>query len=374
MPGLADPAIMPELQPNPMLRTSSRRCRYLPFALRRLTRVLVVAGLFVPASLAAQKVDSLMMINDDIITGEIKELIRGKLSYKTDDMGTLSIKWDKVKRLKTNHYYEIEVESGWKYFGSLAWPAEDYRIVVVLTSADTLDMHDVVSISRIRAGFFQRTSGYVDFGFSVMRANRQSEWTLGAQARYRAEKWAGSLTGNSYFRFQEDTASNTSRNNLIGRADRLFKNKWSTGLSLSVEQNEELNLDLRQITGFGVGYAVTRTNDHTLFLNSSLLATNEKYSTSPDGTTSLEILFGVDFEAFRFDSPKLDFTSRLTVTPSISDLGRVRTQWDFRASYELVSDFFLGLKGFITYDSRPPTEDAVKGDYSVNFTIGWSWS
>jgi hypothetical protein len=357
-----------------MLHTSSGRCRYPLSALRRVTRALVVAGLFLPASLAAQKVDSLVMINDDVITGELKELTRGKLSYKTDDMGTLSIKWDKVKRLKTTNYYQIEVESGWKYFGSLAWPAEDYRVVVVLTEADTLDMHDVVSISRIRAGFFQRTSGYVDLGFSVMRANRQTEWTLGAQVKYRAPKWAGSLTGNSYFRFQEDTASNTSRNNLAGRADRVFKNKWSIGLTLSVEQNEELNLDLRQITGLGGGYSVTRTNDHTLRLNSSLLATNEKYSTSADGTTSMEVLFAADFQAFRFDSPKLDLTTSVSVTPSISDLGRVRTQWDFRTSYELIADFYVGLKGFITYDSRPPTEDAVKADYSVNFTIGWSWS
>jgi hypothetical protein len=352
----------------------SDRCSYLPIALRRVTRALVVAGLFLPASLAAQKVDSLVMINENVITGEIKELTRGKLSYKTDDMGTLSIKWDKVKRLKTTHYYEIEVSSGWKYFGTLAWPAEDFKMVVVLTEADTLDMYDVVSISRIRTGFFQRTSGYVDFGFNITRANRQTEWTLGAQALYRAQKWAGSLTGNSYFRFQEDTASNTSRNNLVGRADRLFKNKWSTGLTLSVEQNEELNLELRQITGLGVGYFLTRTNDHTLGFNSSLLATNEKYSTSPEGTTNLEILFAVDFQAFRFDSPKLDLTTAVSVTPSLSDLGRVRTNWDFRASYEVFADFYLGLKGFMALDSRPPTEDAVKADYSVNFTIGWSWS
>ncbi len=128
--------------------TPSRRCRHLTTALQRVARPLVVAGLFLPASLAAQKVDSLVMINDDVITGEINELTRGKLSYKTDDMGTLSIKWDKVKRLKTTHYYEVEVSSGWKYFGSLAWPAEDYRIVVVLTSTDTVEMRDVVSRSE----------------------------------------------------------------------------------------------------------------------------------------------------------------------------------------------------------------------------------
>ena len=340
----------------------------------RFTRTLTVVGLFLPASLTAQKVDSLVMVNNDVITGEIKELTRGKLSYKTSDMGTLSVEWDKVKRLKTPHYYQIEVSSGRKHFGSLAWPAEDYRLVVVLTSADTLDMGDVVSITRIREGFVQRSSGYVDFGFNLTRANNQKEWSLGAEVRGRTPTWAVSLTGNSYFRFQDDTASNTSRNNILGRADRLFKNKWSTGLTLSLEQNEELNLDLRRITGLGVGYSVTRTNDHILRVISSLLATKERYSTSPDATINLEILLGAEFEAFRFDSPKLDLTFDLSVIPSITDFGRVRTQWDFRTSYELISDFFVGLKGFFTYDNRPPTVDAVKQDYSVNFTIGWSWS
>jgi len=336
--------------------------------------VLVLGGLALPQYGAAQKVDSLVMINGDVITGEIKDLTRGKLNYKTDDMGTLSIKWDKVKRVKTDNYYEVQLSSGWKYFGSLAWPTEDYQLVVQLTSADTLDMHEVVGISRIKAGFFARTSGYIDFGFSLTRANKQTEWTFGAQAKYRAPKWAGSLTGNSYQRFQDDTASNTSRNNIVGRADRLFGGKWSSGLTLSLEQNEELNLDLRQITGFGAGFGVTRSNDHNLYLSSSLLATNEKFSTSAEGTTSLEIRVGAEFEAFRFDSPKLDINTTLSATPSLTDLGRVRVNWDFRTSYEVFSDFYLGLKGFFHYDSRPPTEDAVNQDYSVNFTVGWSWS
>jgi len=79
-------------------------------------------------------------------------------------------------------------------------------------------------------------------------------------------------------------------------------------LTLSLEQNEELNLDLRRITDFGVGYSITRTNDHILRLITSLLATKERYSTSPEATTNLEILFGAEYQAFRFDSPKLDLT------------------------------------------------------------------
>jgi len=327
-----------------------------------------------PGDLAGQKTDSLVMNNGDIITGELKQLTHGKLSYKTDDMGTLSIKWDKVHRLVTRNYYEIELENGWKYYGSLDWPTEDRKLVVVLTGADTLTMHEVVEINRIRSTFWARTNGYVDLGFNLTRANRQREWTLGAKGNYRGPKWGGSLEINSYFRFQEDTASNTSRNTVMVLGRRLFRNKWSAIASVSAEQNEEINLELRTITGGGPAYDLTRTNAMILQFIGGVVATNEKYSTSPDATLSMEALLGADWQAFKFDSPKLDLQSSVSIFPSLSDLGRIRTQWDFRFSYELLSDFTVGLTGFVSYDSRPPTTDAVKADYRANFTIGWTWS
>lgn len=334
----------------------------------------MVAGLSLPASLAAQKADTLVMRNGDVITGEVKDVSHGKLSYKTDDMGTLSVKWDKVHMVVTRNYFEIEMSNGWKYYGSLDWPTEPRKIVVVLTSADTLDMAQVVGIQRIRSGFVARTNGYVDLGFNLTRANNQTEWTLGFQGNYRGPKWGGTLTGSSYFRFQKDTASNTSRNSLSISGLKFLKNKWSAVASITGEQSEETNLDLRTTTGGGAGYDLVRSNRMELRTFGSLVATNEKYSTSPESTLSLELLFGGDWQAFKFDSPKLDLQTTLLVFPSLSDIGRIRTQWDLRISYEVYSDFFVGLKGFLTYDNRPPTTDAVKVDYRANFTIGWSWS
>lgn len=366
---------MPEPKPHAPMMPSPRQPR-LPTASRAVALGVGLACLLlaVPGALRAQKTDSLVMNNGDIITGELKELTHGKLSYGTDDMGTLSIKWDKVFQLKSRNYYEITMHSGWKYYGSLGWPTEDGKLVVVLTEADTLDMAEVVDINRIRSRFLERTNGYIDLGFSLTRANNQKEWTLGAKGNYRGPKWGGSLEINSYFRFQEDTASNTSRNTVSLTGRRFFPRKWSAVASITAEQNEELNLDLRTITGGGPAYDVIRTNSMILQALAGLVATNERYSTSPDATLSIEVLLGGAWDAFQFDSPKLDLQTSLSVFPSLSDLGRVRTQFDFRFSYELLSDFTVGLTGFVTYDSRPPTTDAVNLDYRTSFTIGWKWS
>ena len=43
---------------------------------------------------AAQRTDVVELRNGDEITGEIKELARGKLKFKTDDMGTIYVEWE----------------------------------------------------------------------------------------------------------------------------------------------------------------------------------------------------------------------------------------------------------------------------------------
>ena len=50
--------------------------------------LLILAG---AGPLHAQKTDVVTLENGDEITGEIKQLDRGKLEYGTDDMGTVEI-------------------------------------------------------------------------------------------------------------------------------------------------------------------------------------------------------------------------------------------------------------------------------------------
>jgi hypothetical protein len=79
--------------------------------------LLVVALAAWPAAAAAQKTDVVTMPNGDKITGEVQSLSRGKLDYKTDDLGRLSIEWTKVARIVSRHLFDIEVSDGRSY-----WP------------------------------------------------------------------------------------------------------------------------------------------------------------------------------------------------------------------------------------------------------------
>ena len=79
-----------------------------------------------------------MLRSGDRITGEVTELDRGRLTFKTDDMGTLSIEWDKVTSVTAKATFEVHDLDGGQYFGALRPGAQDGELTVVpATGAET---------------------------------------------------------------------------------------------------------------------------------------------------------------------------------------------------------------------------------------------
>jgi len=79
----------------------------------------------------------------------------------------------------------------------------------------------------------------------------------------------------------------------------------------------------------------------------------------------------VEYEAFKYDTPKLDFSTSLSLYPSLTTRGRVRMNFSARLSYEIFKDFYITLDGFYNYDTKPPGEEARKHDYSIDTGISW---
>lgn len=320
--------------------------------------------------LLAQKTDKLILKRGDEITGEVKELDRGKLSYKTDDMGTLSIEWDKVAHLTSTNFFDVENKYGVRYFGRLAASEEPGQLLIILSDTVAVRMMDIVAISRINSSFWSRLDGYVDIGLDFQKANDNRQVNGSAEVKYRGEKWYSKLSGSSYFQRQSGAAQ-TSRNNLSLEGRRLFGNHWSALVFGSLEQNQQLDLDLRKTIGAGATRELIHTNKMTFFVLATLAYANEDYTNDDGSTNTVQAPIGVDFEFFLFDSPKTDLTTDLTVTPILNNLGRWRIDYNARVSYELISDFTIGFSFFDNFDSQPPSADASKNDYGLTFSIGY---
>ena len=327
----------------------------------------------------AAKTDVVLLSNGDWITGEVKGLSHGKLDYSTDDAGRLAIEWVKVARVTSSHQFEIETASGAKHVGRLIAAEQDGTLVVEGPPADTLAIASVVRISELSAGFLQRMKAYLDAGFTFAKANQASTFTLSGESAYRGPKLGSTLTFDSYAQGQESVPT-TTRNTVRLQVTRFLPKRWFALALAAVEQNDELDLDLRVTAGGGASRILLQSNRSEVAAVGGLVVTRERFSpTNPDPgagedtKTNLEGLLVATWDAFRFDSPKLDFSSSLNLFPSLSTPGRVRGEFTTRLKYELVTDFNIGVNLTDTFDNRPPDENAATNDLITSFTIGWSY-
>ena len=344
-----------------------------------------VAGLGLLAvctvAVGAQKTDVVTLLNGDNITGEIKRLERGRLQYSTDDMGTLSIEWNKIEALTSVAHFEVELRSGLRYFGAFGEGAPNRTIIVTLAESDTVPMVSIIRITPIESTFWEGLSGFVDLGFSYAKANKEVAASGGGRVQFRGRKWGGTLEGSSYFQSQNEIEP-TTRNDIAFSLERFFGVRgWSGGAFAGAEQNEELNLALRSTIGLAGSSRIRQTNSSLVRLAAGAVLNDERFSADStsqgqDTTTtaiSAEGVFQFEWAAFRFDTPELDLLVTVSAFPSITDFGRVRSDANLRIQYEVISDFFVGLTVFATLDSRPPTEDASKSDFATSLTVGWSF-
>ena len=335
--------------------------------------VAAVATLLLGAgSLHAQKTDVIILRNGDHVTGEIKKLERGRLEYSTDDMSTLSIQWEKIVRITSNKFFQVETTSGDKYFGTIEEPTDSGTMVVQLIEQYTLPMISVVKINPIKQSFWSGLDGYVDIGLSFKRARKVFDLQTAAEVRFRGRKWGFKVNGSTSFQSQ-DSVSDIQRNNVSAQLERFMAHKWSIALNNEWSSNTEQSLDLRAQFGLSGIWTTVQTNSSLLRLSGGVNLNREKYTTSDTVTVSGEAVVGGDFLAFRFDSPKLDANTSLYVFPSVTDLGRVRIQFDTRFSYELLKDFTVALTFYDSFDSRPPTAGVEKNDFGVTFGLGWKF-
>ena len=334
--------------------------------------LLVNLVIFGPLSAWAEKTDVIMLKNGDKITGEIKTLDRGQLTYDTDDMGTLSVQWDKISLISSESSFMLEDVKGARYYGLIQEGSEQGTLVVITASGPvTLDLDMVVRISQFARRFFRRFQGYLDLGFSFQQANKNTQWNLSTEITFLSEKWSLSMDASSYLSKQQKV-STTTRNDLSLTGMRLFKNRWNGIVLAQAQQNEELNLARRLLTGAGIGRYFIQSNSQVLNASVGVDVTTEKYYDSTSAQESMEAILSVSYQAFRFVSPKLSLTTSLVTYPSLTTAGRVRIQFQTQVRYELLRSFYVTLGLTDSYDSKPGEEKATKNDYGVTFAVSWS--
>jgi hypothetical protein len=322
--------------------------------------------------LFAQRTDIIIMNNGDHITGEIKKLQYGIVTFKTDDAGTLSIKWDKIRHLISTDIFEVQVQDGRNYYGSLDTTYSVRQMIVKgKDQIKFLFKIYVVEITPIKNTFWDILDGHLKLGFNYAKGTATGQLTLGGLAKYRTRQGNTELNLNSIISFRDEQESSR-KQDLTLTYQRFFEHKWFAAASVGLEQNTELGIKLRAITNIAAGYGIIHSNQE-LFLGMLGISLNrESFTDTSQATFNLEGLLALNYQLFVYDSPKASLTTGIVTFPGLTDWGRIRLNYDVTLSWEIIIDLYWDLSGYYSYDNKP-TSGASSDDYGINTSFKYEF-
>ena len=89
----------------------------------------LVVALAISAAAHGQS-DIALFRNGDRLTGEIKSLDRGRVSFDTPTTGVINLEWDDIDQLFSTTTFEVTLESGERIYGTLAETTGDGEVRV----------------------------------------------------------------------------------------------------------------------------------------------------------------------------------------------------------------------------------------------------
>ena len=335
-------------------------------------RYLILPLLLVTYAAFADKTDIVILANGDRITGEIKELSLGRLKFKTDNAGTIFFEWDKVALVKSRQEFEIVTQNGKEYYGSIDTDTIA-NLLLIITPDGILRLQPLaaVSIVPIKMSFWKRLDLSIDLGFSYGKASKVGQLTTNSAVAYRRRELFSELNLNSAITLQEDN-ERTEWHSLTSQTIYYFSRPWGWGGSAALERSTEFGIDWRILLGAGIGRYLVQTNFNQLGFLGGLQYNREWVVGGEPGQDNLEAFTIVSYRQYRFDTPELDLSSSLKLFPSLTPVDRLRGEFDINLKWELVSDLFWGLRFFDQFDSKPPSPDASKNNWSIVLSVGWS--
>ncbi len=321
-------------------------------------------------TLAHSKTDVITLVNGNDITGEIKHLLQGKLSFSTDSMGTVQVEWKDVAVVTSEFQYEVRLVNGNRYYGSLAAGNAPGTINVVTEKGeDLVAVLDVVELREIAETFADRINIRLGIGYSYAKAADVGAFSFTSEFGYENERGITDLTGRTS-RTDQDGGSVGSNRYSLSRQIWTRREQVIRWFDLSYEDNDELDLDYRFTGGLGLGKAIVDTNRQSLIAFLGIQAAIEE-SFGSEKFNSVEGVFGGTYALWRYDTPEVELAMDATIYPGITESGRWRGNGNLRLSWELIEDLFWDITAWTTYDNQ--SQSGSDTDYGVSTGLGWTY-
>lgn len=344
----------------------------LGFSMIRLYQVIMFITFFLgPLLSKAQKIDTVTFFNGDRAVCEIKSLRQGKLSISTVAMGTISVEWRKVSNVKSKRHFEIILSDHSTFFGridgvdSLREATLSFGIFV-----RTVPLKDIVGLNPIREKFWKKLDGSLSMGFSFTKGTENLQFNSSGDASYRTKRSKHTLSYNT--NISENTATRSKKQDVGYRYQLFYKRRIYNALDIRWEQNTELGINSRLISTLSVGYNPLENNINVFSFEVGGSGNNE---TTSEGSSSynMEGLIRFKYDLFIFANPKIFINIITEAFPSFTIKDRIRSNLDAKITWEVFSDFTLGMSYWFNSDSKPADANALNFDWGYTTSIGYTF-
>jgi hypothetical protein len=312
----------------------------------------------------APKIDTIYFQTGDRITGEVLALENNQLKLSTEDAGIIRVEWNKVDSVKILNNMRIVLDQGKILYGKML-PAGEVGTCYIWSreeEPELMELIHIVSLSLMEDKFLNRLNGSLSSGFSYVKASQVMQMSINGSLEYEAEKNRLQLSYDGIFTNDPESGS-TQRQDGGAMFMRLLPKNWFLVSSLSAETNSELELDLRTSLSMGGGNSLVHTNFSRLHIALGLQVSRE--SSSGENQNNVEGLLLTTYSVFIYDDPEVSFSLSGKLIPSLTTLGRVRTDIDSSLKWEVFNDLYLKWTFYYNFDSQPLSGSTEKSDWAV---------
>ena len=322
----------------------------------------------------AQKVDTIIHVNGNILTGDLKKISYGVTTWKMEGMGTILLEQVKINTIRSHKKFEIKMKNGVIYFGSFD-TSHFFRKVYVIAEKDRflIDIDNIVEVYPLKNSFWMRTSGNFSLGGNYAKATEITTLMFSGKIKYRKMKSSFELSADDNNTYQGDTIS-SSKYDILFDWQRSLSRGWSTGLSLGASQNTELGNKLR-IDFNAIGIKDISYNIwNRLYAGAGLsIAQERSYSDLPD-KTDLAGVIQVVWKVYKYTLPKVWVDAGVGFIPYLTESNRYRAVVNINPRISILSDDFkVGANFYYNYDNKPPSGATSKSDYAINLEFTYSF-
>jgi hypothetical protein len=335
--------------------------------------VFYILSLFFSQSLFAAEPDSVVFKNGNYIVGEVKSMDRGVMKMETPFSDSdFAIEWSEISELYFTSYFLITLTDGRRFNGTVETSQIGEIRVIEEDGNETITTHrSVVFLDGVDKGFWSQLYASIDIGLDLTKANNFQQLSTRSTLGYRAERCNLDGAYNTLNSTQNDTDPIQRTDGSVGFTYFLPKD-WYFITSLDFLSNTEQRLELRSTVKAGLGKYIMRTNRKYWGFSAGVNYNNENFSSDDADRNSMESFLGTELNLY--DIGDLSLLTKLVAYPSLTESGRIRSDFSIDTKYEMPfdDDFYIKVGLTLNYDNQP-VQEATDTDYVFRTGFGWQW-